>query len=276
MLLPIEPSAAVGVGIAAAEHRAKFLPALRRLHSRIVKGHLRIAAFGPGGTGKTTLGILFRNNFRLPYEVKPYQRSLGSETYDLPGDVFCTLLVAPGQERYSGMEWKPLFEQLARGKIIGIINVVSWGYHSLRQIGYQETKYYQAGMKKEEFLGNYLEARRQVELDIARQLVQPLVLAPRKLWMMTLVTKQDLWWNERLQVQRHYMEGEYDTFIQDISRGRGEQNFRHDYVSASLVLDNFVDVNGELLKPTTAGYDQKTQLAYLDALAKSAIALAKR
>lgn len=81
--------------------------------------------------------------------------------------------------------------------------------------------------------------------------------------MITLVTKQDLWWNERNKVKDHYMNGEYNSTIEKVMGRRGRNNFAHEYVSASLVLSNFSTSSGELLAPNTAGYDQNIQLENL-------------
>jgi len=90
--------------------------------------------------------------------------------------------------------------------------------------------------------------------------------AKANIWMITLVTKQDLWWNQRTSVKDHYMKGEYNQFIEQIIHQRGRQNFVHEYLSTSLVISNFVTAQNELLKPTVAGYDQNIQFANLQQL----------
>jgi hypothetical protein len=87
--------------------------------------------------------------------------------------------------------------------------------------------------------------------------------AKKKIWMITLVTKQDLWWKDRNEVRRHYMEGPYNEQIKEIANKRGQQNFAHEYLSASLVISNLGTGAGELLAPTTGGYDQNIQFANL-------------
>ncbi len=79
--------------------------------------------------------------------------------------------------------------------------------------------------------------------------------------MITLVTKQDLWWNHRHELSDHYRNGEYETLIQSIRNKRGSNKFIHEYLSASLVLENFVSGAKELLVPTTEGYDQRIKSA---------------
>ncbi len=90
--------------------------------------------------------------------------------------------------------------------------------------------------------------------------------APGKLWMITLVAKQDLWWNERVKVQQHYAGGEYNKLVEQIKHERGTQHFVHEYLSASLVINNLTTSKGELLAPTTGGYDQNIQYAHLQQL----------
>lgn len=94
--------------------------------------------------------------------------------------------------------------------------------------------------------------------------------------MITLVTKQDLWWNDRLDAQRFYTEGEYDEYIRRIVHDRGAQNFSHEYLSASLVINNLVTAAGESLSPTTGGYDQNIQYAHLQRLLETVNNFASR
>jgi HD superfamily phosphohydrolase YqeK len=75
--------------------------------------------------------------------------------------------------------------------------------------------------------------------------------------MMTLVTKQDLWWQKRHLLKDYYQLGNYSESIQKIQNTLGQANFIHEYISASLLTENFAVANGEILAPVSAGYDQK-------------------
>lgn len=124
-------------------------------------------------------------------------------------------------------------------------------------------------MTEAEFLAEYLTARRKIELDTIRDLTSRLIDAENKVWMITLVTKQDLWWKERETVREHYTVGEYNDCIEKVLAQRGRQNFQHEYLSASLVLSNFRAGDEGILVPITEGYDQNLQFVHLDHLANT-------
>ncbi len=81
----------------------------------------------------------------------------------------------------------------------------------------------------------------------------------RRFWVLTLVTKQDLWWPDRALVESHYRSGEYRTLMHGVTEAVGKSNFRHELIFSSLVISNFTTGLGELLASTVAGYDQNLQ-----------------
>lgn len=117
-------------------------------------------------------------------------------------------------------------------------------------------------MTPQQFIEEYAKDRRKRELDILKKLEPYLsISSQKKAILITLVTKQDLWWSNRLQVKEYYTKGEYNKLISEIQVKRGSANFIHEYCSASLVIENLVPGSGELLIPTTQGYDQRLKLA---------------
>lgn len=280
MPFAVDANLAVTAGTTLYENRAKLLRQARRLVYQMTRGTLRVAVFGPGGAGKTTLGqLLSGGNDSAGTRPSAYQESIGPERHPLPtgGDVVGGLIVPPGQERRRDDYWPDLYRNLVQGRSAGVINVVSYGYHSFGGgLGWAETQHYRQGMTTAQFLAAYLEARRASELEIIKGLAPRLADAKRDIWMITLVTKQDLWWNDRAAVERYYREGEYGKRLAEITQKRGALRFPHEFVSASLVMSNFVSGKGELLAPTTGGYDQNIQQANLRNLIEQFQTLAKR
>src|SRR5205807_662695 len=105
----IEPSSAVSVGLAVLENRKKLWPLIKKLRFWLKHGHMQIAIFGPGGTGKTTLGQILSGNLGPGASSTTYKESLDIENYSLTGDMVCSLLVAPGQHRRAEYTWPVLF-----------------------------------------------------------------------------------------------------------------------------------------------------------------------
>jgi energy-coupling factor transporter ATP-binding protein EcfA2 len=242
--------------------RAKLYPLIKKLSFWLQHGTLRVPIFGPGGAGKSTLAKLLSGE---PIADAHYEESRVVEDTKLKGDLTCTLFAVPGQERRAHT-WTRFYQDLSAGKSAGIINVVSYGYHSFSEVSFRKTEYYQPGQTKPQFLAAYLAKRREREQQIIETLVPRIGDAKGKLWMITLVTKQDLWWKQRDIVRSHYTEGPYHRCIDAILKRRGEQHFSHEYLSAALLSANFVTKDGELLAPTAAGYDDPLALAHLQKL----------
>lgn len=254
----VEAGTALDVGLALWENRGPIKRKLNAVRLLLKRGRLRIAIFGSGGTGKSTLGHLLAGNLDSIKGPGPYKESLALEEYKLKGDLVCTVIVPPGQEFRRAYFWGDIYKDLARGRTWGIINVVSWGYHSLRELSYRDTKYYSDQMSIEQFFEKYRSACLEDELRVIEELT-PRLEDATNIWMITLVTKQDLWWKERVQAQNYYEEGSYSKFVHKISQKRGERNFAHHYLSACLNSSNLVTGKGELLAPTAEGYDQNIQ-----------------
>jgi hypothetical protein len=266
----VETLEAIGTAVSVAELSDKYLPTFKRLVKRIKDGELAIAIFGAGGTGKSTLGKYLSGKLENSQLSSGYQESISIEKYILDSNVVGSAIVVPGQERRQD-SWDDLLRSISQGKVSLIINVVSWGYHSFGSLSYEQLisldpTLYQSGMTVPEFLKIYTEERRQQELQVLSKIVPHLVVADskkRKILFITLVTKQDLWWNDRLKIQVYYQKGEYEKQIQAISNKLGSSNFTHEYCSTSLVVENFVSGTNELLLPTTQGYDERLKFTNL-------------
>jgi len=267
---------ALGIGISIFEQRDKIAKLLKRLRYRIKNGTLRIVTFGPGGVGKSTLGKILSGALDIRKATPKYEESSDIEKFDLNNDISGELIVGPGQERRSTGTWHELYRKLSHGKSRGVLNVVSYGYHSFAEIGYKELKQYQSNLSKKQVIEQYLEDSRQEELRIIKEIAPRIKDAKENIWMITLVTKQDLWWNERKKVHDFYAKGPYNDFIKEITDYRGHKNFQHEYLSVSLVISNFIDGLGEILAPTTGGYDQGLQNSNMSMFMNTINTFAKR
>ncbi|PZV28186.1 MAG: hypothetical protein DCF12_00185 [Snowella sp.] len=261
----VETLEAISTAVSVAELSDKTFPTFKRLFKRIKDGELAIAIFGAGGTGKSTLGKYLSGKLENSQLSSGYQESISIEKYILDSNVIGSAIVVPGQERRQD-SWDDLLRTISQGKISLIINVVSWGYHSFGELSYQQSSLYKSGITNQEFLKVYTEEHRQEELQALTKIIPHLSVADskkRKILLITLVTKQDLWWHDRLKIQDYYQKGEYENKIQAIRNKLGSSNFIHEYCSASLVLENFISGENELLVPTTQGYDERLKFANL-------------
>src|SRR4051794_31087924 len=108
----IEPSTLAVAAWDLYEKREKIKPAWKKMRYWIRHGHLMVPIFGAGGTGKTTLGHFLSGSFTPGTGIGPYKVSLPIEEFKLKGDIVCSLIVPPGQEKFKHT-WKALYNGLA-------------------------------------------------------------------------------------------------------------------------------------------------------------------
>jgi len=248
------------------EHRGPLSRAFSKLINYWKLGHVKIAVFGLGGTGKTTLGDVLSGKMIPGTDTGKYELSYETDEVPVKGEYVSTLIIPGGQERFITTDWPKIYRMLAEGRSCGVINVVSWGHNAFPAVNYKESKYFEEISEKlereptkKEFINAYLETQRENELNILSELIPHISVAKKRVWMVTIVTKQDLWWKDRKKVRQYYEDGPYNKKIQELAKAIGANNFSHEYVSAALVMSNFKTNDGEVLIPTAEGYDQNLQ-----------------
>ena len=231
-----------------------------------------ILILGTGGAGKSTLARLLSDEEYNPLLSLPgeYKESIGVESYSLNDDSRVEIVVPPGQRMRREATWADLHADLAAGKFRGVILLAAYGHNSFMS-SYKDHQLY--GKDKERFVEDYCAAQRAEEIAVLRQLAPHMTTSSGRLWLLTLVAKQDLWQQKHGEVEKHYRDGEYSAEIHKVVGQRGARQFRHEIVFASLVISNFLTGAGEQLKPNAAGYDQKMQVESLRRLVETVDAL---
>lgn len=116
----------------------------------------------------------------------------------------------PGQ-----IEHKPKRRQAVRSAmsagVEGVVNVVCYGYHEYAVgSGAAVTK---TGRPRKVFL----KKRRSVEIESLYEWMSTIDASTAK-WMLTVVTKADLWWDDRDAVMAHYERGQYASALEPLAR----------------------------------------------------------
>jgi energy-coupling factor transporter ATP-binding protein EcfA2 len=257
MFIEILSHAAVTSAFEAYAHSKEITQTWTKIKYYLRHGKLSVLVIGAGGVGKSTL-TQFLSKPIDKVTPKKYDESLHIETVKFPGGVMAELIAAPGQSRHHA-GWDELFDDLKKeNRPFGIINVASYGYHStnldLKGFRLANESTAQATLR-------YLGECRNKELEIVSDLVSRLAKHKVPFWMLTLITKQDLWWAERKNVEKLYLEGGYDLAIKKIENGHSATGFRHEYFSVALHSQNFLDGAGSLIQATAQGYDDEVKFA---------------
>lgn len=265
----IEPISTVVTAAMVANEIAKSSPVLKKHASRIqylIKNREAvIPVFGAGGVGKTTLSkVLGGAN---PFDIySPYQESWDVEQIKLNGNIPGRIFAAPGQINRVLRHWPGLIRRIVLGRSFGLINVVTFGYHSFDVPSYKNLDVYKKGDSKNTTINKYLEERRKVELQLLSRLMDGIVARTSPLWMVTLVNKQDLWWDRREIVRQYYELGPYTTAINEFATALGAANFQHEFLPVSMALGNLVTASGEVMAQNIAGYDLPIHYTYLQSM----------
>lgn len=161
-----------------------------------------ILVLGASGAGKTQLIQTLANPLSIP--SFGYQRTVSAQNRRLAVDEYPFLLIdTPGQRMDKAVRFRALTAALA-DKVEGIINVVSFGYHEGEGPKANAVPGSAGNIAKADFL----KERRQIELDLLSEWV-PLVDSTISRWILTVVTKADLWWPQQERVSKFYSEQHY-------------------------------------------------------------------
>lgn len=218
-----------------------------------------ILVIGSGGVGKSTLARLLSGDFDwLLDDPWDYRESYGVEEYALADDPKVEVVVPPGQVARRDATWATVEQGLATGAYRGVVYVTADGHHTLPRGSYKLHRLYQGN--KANFLTAYLDERRADEVAVLDRLAAGLAGCPGRVWLLSVVTKEDLWWPDRQRVEAAYRSGPFTAAVGQIVSRRGSSGFRHEVVPASLVIGNFLSGDGEPLLRNVEGYDHRRQV----------------
>jgi hypothetical protein len=222
-----------------------------------------ILILGAGGAGKSTLGKILGGQYDLLLDpIGEYSESVSVEEYSLKDDSGVEIYVPPGQAHRRDSTWTELLAGVCSGDYRGIILLNAFGYHTIGRISYRDLKVYKKHGDSA-FLDSYVRDRQAEEVAIVKRIGEAVRLSNNRLWMLSLITKQDLWWNQRATVESHYESGNYGKAIEELTAQCGAHRFRHELAFASLVISNFETGMKEPLWANSEGYDQRLQVQSL-------------
>jgi hypothetical protein len=284
----IEPISTAVTAAELARKLAEGSGALRRYVERFKYwaqyGDAKIAIVGASGTGKTKLAKIMTAD-QDPFHLEPvYKTSLNEEELHLPADVPGQVYVVPGQidyvestrqfnMRYGG-HWNSMLRRIENDEFLGVIHVVSYGFHSFSD--YSSYKEHDIGQGKTpaQFMEEYSTFRRRAEIAVLRLVLGSLAKIKRSTWLITVVSKQDLWWTGKAAVRKFYEQGEYSRFVRETQTQLRSRNvdLQHEIIPVSLIISNMHTLS-EFLILNSSGYDTDFHILYIENLLNSLTSL---
>jgi len=166
------------------------------------KEHLIV--LGASGTGKTNL-IISLNSAAGLIDAEWRMNRTGAtarKSVRIDGKPF-QVIDTPGEDLHESDRLRAVREVAAR-PLVRIINVVSYGYHEYDVDPFQVIG--SNGLPHPSFLQN----RREEEMKALHQWIPFLGDRSITKWVLTAVTKADLWWHEKDRVLDYYRNGNYN------------------------------------------------------------------
>lgn len=227
----------------------------------------KVVILGPGGVGKSTLAQ-FLAGFADDGPTGEYHESTSVERYPLNDDKSVQIVVLPGQPHRMAATWTDVLEELRAGAYRGVILQQAYGHHAIGDFSYKNHTLFKASKNLKDFLSKYVAHQLVEEERVLNIISAEIRKCAHPIWLLTLVTKQDLWWDERDTVENYYTSGKYSEILRECLGSKEPHHFRHETAFVSLVIRNLMTGREELLKHTAAGYDQPTQVASIERLLK--------
>jgi len=179
----------------------------RRFADNFRKKH-RVFVLGSTGVGKTNFLLSLRKEPPPAISHQDRTEFVTSHTLDIGNNLF-VFVDTPGQPGHESRRGQAI-RSAQRVKTTGVINVVSYGYHEYRRgsegiVG--------AGGSVD---STFLTERREAEIAALAEWLPVLGSVHTISWMVTLVTKADLWWDRRDEVLDYYTSGNYARALQSV------------------------------------------------------------
>ncbi len=208
---------AIGTGIAVGKTAADVWQLSEKLELRkrlkdFFKKKPHIVVLGSTGTGKTNLLRSLANSAGLVLPIHSSTRTEASRTQSVRiNDSPFVVVDTPGQVFHQPDRLATVREAMARGKV-RIINVVSDGYH-------EYLDHANEAVRNKQPVKEFLQRHRQQEIESMKEWVPIVGDRNTASWVMTVITKADLWWPEQGRVVAEYTTGEYGRVMREVDAG---------------------------------------------------------
>ena len=176
-----------------------------------LRKRVNVLVYGDSGVGKTQflLTITGNDSYNAPVRTRQLQH------YDLVlrSGRKVRFIDTPGHAS-SRIAREEALDELTKGNIEGIINLVDYGYQDSEQIQKNQDKVFVSGTSNVKH--EYLRDNQKLEIERTKEIVGRINSRSKVKWFITLINKADIWHEERLKVLEYYTEGGFITSMENI------------------------------------------------------------
>jgi len=186
----------------------------KKLFRTIFTRRIRIAVYGDSGVGKSQfLRMVTGNNSYL--SVSERTRSLEYHNVTLRSGRKIQLIDMPGHESNKAVRDK-ILNDITRGKIDGVINVVDYGYQDSELLQKDPSTAFKTGTN--DVKPEYLRDNRKREIMRTQEFIDRIGPDVKLKWVITVINKADVWHRQRQDIIDYYTSGEYYNTIRTIEK----------------------------------------------------------
>lgn len=170
---------------------------------------IRVLIVGESGSGKSQFLLTIQGKKEFSNDRTTLSQCC---VLKLPNGRRVEFWDTPGHQTLKPERGRKLNE-ISRKRFDGIVNLVCYGYQSADDIN--PTSIYQGGEIKESFLKD----NREKELKQMKEWLERIDGESGVKWVLTIINKADVWWEQNENVIKHYVEGsEYYEELKTLSK----------------------------------------------------------
>ncbi len=166
-----------------------------------------VLVLGASGVGKTS--FIKSLNDKMPEVIHYLSRTETAKKYKINFiNSKLEFIDTPGQEYHESRRISVIRESM-KEEVLGVINLVCFGYHE--QSTGLETAFNNGIISAE-----YLKKFREIEIKSLNEWKNILGSPETTKWLITVINKADLWWDNRLAVLEYYSSGIYNDSLGEL------------------------------------------------------------